>query len=354
MTVNDKKEFIVNCAYFALVAAILYFVLKYAAGWFLPFIIGLCFAAVSNKLAARIVGKKHTPHRAIPMIIALLILLLIAGAATAVVILLSRQIGAFVQQYLIDGNLLSNAQKSLEILLAKLPGEFGDKLVGAADGLISSLAAKIPSVVGGFVSKTPSFLLTTIVSIIASFFITAEYRKVTEFLKGLVPKRYRYLSDAVSETMRSSVLRFLRAYGLIMCITFVEVSVGLTLFGQKYAIGIAAITAIIDILPVFGLGFVLWPWAAYSFIVGDYRLAICLLVLYAVVQIVRQFIEPKLVGRSIGMHPLLTLVSMYVGVRVFGAVGLFALPILVLILKNLNDNGTISVFRSAVKKEDKI
>lgn len=351
MNMNGKRQFIVNCLFYVLLLALLYFGLKYVAVWLLPFIIGFCFAALANALTRRITGRKRRPGKFLSVLTALLILLLIAGAVGALIFFLSRQVEAFFQQYVIDGHLLESIQTALANLDNSLPAALQGKLLEAIRSAVSTLAGKLPSLVGSVVAKMPSILLAGVISVIASLFITAEYEKVCTFLKGLVPRRLRRLADAVSDIMRNSVLKFLRAYFLILCITFAEVTVGLLICGVKFPVGIAAITALIDILPVFGLGFVLWPWSAYCFAVGDYRLAISLLVLYAIVQIVRQFIEPRLVGRSIGMHPLLTLVSMYVGLKVFGAVGLFALPILVLIIKNLNDNGTISVFRSAVRRK---
>ncbi|MBQ3140707.1 MAG: sporulation integral membrane protein YtvI [Clostridia bacterium] len=353
MNIESKREFIINCLFYAIVAAILFLGLKYVAGWFLPFIIGYCFAALANRLAARFTGRRKKPGKFTSVISALIIFVIIVGAVGGLVFFLSRQVGAFVQQYIVDGNMFESVKAAYESLSTKLPESFRGKLLDAAGGAVSAIASKLPDMVGSVVAKTPSALFATLISVIASLFMTAEYDKVREFLRGLVPKRYAHVSEAVSKVMRESVLRLLRAYALIMCITFAEVTLGLTLMGQTYAIGIAAITAVIDILPVFGLGFVLWPWAAYCFVMGDFKLGICLLVLYVVVQVVRQFIEPRLVGRSIGMHPLLTLTAMYVGIKVFGAIGLFVLPIIVLVIKNLNDNGTISVFRSAVKKEEK-
>ena len=137
----------------------------------------------------------------------------------------------------------------------------------------------------------------------------------------------------------------IRSYALIMSITFVELSVGLTLIGVNRAILVALLIAIFDILPVLGTGGIMIPWVILSALGGDLPHAFALLVLYVIITVIRNIIEPRIVGAQIGLHPVLTLMSMFVGNHLFGIVGLFGLPILLSLLRYLNDNGTISVPR---------
>ena len=129
-----------------------------------------------------------------------------------------------------------------------------------------------------------------------------------------------------------------------MSITFVELSVGLTLIGVNRAILVALLIAIFDILPVLGTGGIMIPWVILSALGGDLPHAFALLVLYVIITVIRNIIEPRIVGAQIGLHPVLTLMSMFVGNHLFGIVGLFGLPILLSLLRYLNDNGTISLF----------
>jgi len=130
-----------------------------------------------------------------------------------------------------------------------------------------------------------------------------------------------------------------------MLITFIELAVGLSILRADGAIYIAALTAIIDIMPVLGTGAVVIPWSIFEFIKGNLTFAIGLAILYIVIMIVRNILEPKLVGKQIGLHPLIMLICMYVGVKVFGFIGLFVLPIIAAIMKYLYDNGKIHFFR---------
>src|SRR5699024_9383370 len=121
---------------------------------------------------------------------------------------------------------------------------------------------------------------------------------------------------------------------------FVELAIGLSIIGVDRAVLIALGIAVFDILPVLGTGGIMLPWAAIRALAGDYRMAISLFVVYLIITVIRNIIEPKIVGQQIGLHPVVTLISMFVGLQLFGAVGLFGLPITLSLLRNLNDNGT--------------
>ena len=119
-----------------------------------------------------------------------------------------------------------------------------------------------------------------------------------------------------------------------------------------YVFIISALTAVIDIVPVLGTGTVLIPWALYNFISGNYSLAIGLLVIYACITVIRQVIEPKLVATQLGLPAFLTIVSMFIGSQIFGVIGIFILPITIVMLKLLNDEGIISITYKQVERSD--
>jgi sporulation integral membrane protein YtvI len=125
---------------------------------------------------------------------------------------------------------------------------------------------------------------------------------------------------------------YLKAYLLIMLITFFEVFIGLSILKVNYAFILAIVIAIVDILPVLGTGAVLVPWAILAFIGGNAPLGIGLIVLYGVTLIARQIIEPRIIGSTLGLHPLMTLASVYIGLKLLGLAGIFIGPILALLL----------------------
>ena len=160
----------------------------------------------------------------------------------------------------------------------------------------------------------------------------------------------------VRNSFLEMVWQFLKSYFIIFCITTAEISLGLFIIGVGKPIVIALIIAILDAFPIVGSGLVLLPWAGAMLITGSYVRGLGLLAVYTFVAVFRQIIEPRIVGKHVGLRPLVTLICMYAGTKLFGGMGLFALPIMAAILADLNSNGVIQLFRSAGTEtgEDKL
>ena len=142
-----------------------------------------------------------------------------------------------------------------------------------------------------------------------------------------------------------SVFKILRVYALLMILTFIELSIGLSILRVNNAIAVAGLIALIDILPVLGTGGILVPWAVIEAILGNYLFAIGIIIMYLIITVVRNVLEPKIVGNQIGLHPIATLISMYIGNKVMGILGIFLFPMIVITLKKLNSTNKIHLFK---------
>ena len=138
----------------------------------------------------------------------------------------------------------------------------------------------------------------------------------------------------------------LKGYLTIMFITFIELAIGLTVLRVNNSVLLAVLISLIDILPVLGTGTVLIPWSLISLIMGDTFLGIGLIILYMIILIVRNIIEPKFIGKRIGLKPLVTLISMYLGLQLAGVVGMFIFPLAMAFLKNLHDTGVVKIWET--------
>ena len=154
----------------------------------------------------------------------------------------------------------------------------------------------------------------------------------------------------IKEYVVGTLLVCIRSYALIMTITFVELAVGLSVIGVENPVLIAFLIALFDILPVLGTGGIMIPWTVLTALQGDYPLALGLLLVYLFVTVVRNILEPKIVGSQIGVHPVITLAGMFVGAQLFGVLGLFGFPIGLSLLRHLNEKGAIKVFKMAEEK----
>ena len=199
--------------------------------------------------------------------------------------------------------------------------------------------------------RIPTIVFAAMVTVISSFFMTTSYDSISNFIKKqLSPQRQEGLS-ATKRIMFSSLGKLLRANLILMAITGVLLAIGLLilqwagLYGGGYLLAIVLITAAVDILPGLGTATVLIPWSLYSLIMGNIGLGVGLLVILAVITVVRQVVDPKVMASNLGLPAIATIAAMYIGLQLFGFVGLLLMPILLTIVKVLNDEGVIHVWK---------
>ena len=225
--------------------------------------------------------------------------------------------------------------------------------MAALDSSIKTLSAKAVALVGNFAVSVPGKLVNTIICIVSTVFILLDWEAIGKFIHGQMPeKASEVMKDGWSQ-LKKTIGKYIRSYGLIMLMTFTELAIGLLIIGVDNSWGLAAGIAVLDILPIVGCGTVLIPWAVVSLVTGKTGIGISLLVLYVIIAIVRNIAEPKIVGQQVGLHPLATLLAMVTGASLFGAAGVFALPIALAVIKQLDDDGIIHVIKKPNQAEEK-
>ncbi len=398
MTVTEKrKSTLINIAYFSVLAVAYYFFMKYALDIVAPFVIAFLIALILQRPIRFISQKTKIPQKAVSIVIVAFLLAIFAGAIALVGYKLFAEFKDFGEFVVHKINDLPRTIESVRLWLLdtisflpnKLEASLAESINGFSHDLIARTAKEgfsglgdlsggitenfdfsmLEGPIGGIVDvakRIPWFLTAFLVSIIACFFITADYDNVVGMIKRNVSPKTEYALVKTKELFSNVLGKMIKSYTTIIFITFAEVAIGLNLlqlFGiykGSHIIVISIIVALLDILPVFGTGTVLIPWAIYSFIMGDIPFAIGLVVLYVLITIIRQVIEPHLVAMNVGIHPTLTLAGMYIGIQLFGIIGLFALPITLVLLKTLNSEGIIRLWgreseicEDSTKNEDK-
>lgn len=353
MGIEEKRKFIINVLYYVILAVLAYFAVKYAYPLLSPFLIGLFIAFVLRKPIAFVSQKLHL-RRGISAIFVTALMYATIGSLVSLVIVrlvvLAKDV--FWELPRIYRSEVEPSLRALIVWLDKtaLPlapafntavHDIFTQLIDALGNLVSSFSVRVVSVATNYLSSIPGFLLRIVLTIIASFFFAADYLRVREFIRTHLPQKSLAILTDVKQYLSGTLFKLARSYFFIMCITYTEVTIGLGLLGIKGFAWIAALIAILDIFPIFGTGTVLIPWAVVSFLQGEIGRGIGLVVLYAVVFIVRQAVEPRIVGHQVGLHPVVILVSMFVGVQVFGALGLFGLPVLVALIHHLYKSGKL-------------
>lgn len=386
---EKRRGAIINVLYFAMLIAIGLFIVRYALGVCLPFVIAFVFAAILQKPKNFLVKKTFLKNGSASGLCVLLAIVIAVSLVALIGVRAFEEIRDFVKYIMTKLQnadvVVDNIESWLTNLINTLP-EFVKKSLGESvsdfftsvreyiagesskltEQIGSGLSSKfnlswITGPLSGVIStakQLPSILVAVLISIIACCFMTSEFDSIKRFIKNQFPEHRRNDLSRAKVLLTSSLGKMAKAYALIMLVTFVEVAVGLTvlkilkLYSSSYIMVIAAGTAIVDILPIFGTGTVMIPWAAYSLITGDFAFGIGLVVIYVVISIVRQIIEPKLVAGQLGLSPIVTIIALYLGLKVFGVLGMFVTPILVIMIKLLNDEGIIHLWKPLPKEED--
>lgn len=357
MNIETQKRFLIRIGFWAVVILLVILCLKYVLPFLLPFVVAFLIAALLNRpimfLAEKLNGKRVVP--------AILMTLLFYVAAAALFSLLGLRVFMFVWETVralpqLYRNTLEPALEtmfsSLEVYLDELDPAVVTALtdnmnsaLGSLGSFVTNASVRIISYISGIAAAVPGSFLNVIITIIVTFFLAIDYPKVTGFILRQLPEKADFYIGEVRDYVGGTLLKCLASYALILCITFLEISVGLTVLRVPNAILIALCIAVFDILPVLGTGGIMIPWGIISLIMGKWVLGLGLLVLYLIITVIRNIIEPKIVGHQVGLHPVVTLLSMLAGLQLFGIIGLFGFPITLSLLKNLNDRGVIHILK---------
>lgn len=361
--VEKRKSFIINFLYFAIFVGLYYFVMKYALAYIFPFVVAIALAMLLQRPVKAITKKLHLKaHGAVSIILVLLIVVVIVGTLAVASVAIFNEIKDFVT-YLFSlfssfGEFLDTAEEFVVGLTAKLPGglaktvgsyvtEFFDKIGTKSDGLDLSVLSAPLSGAWSVVKGLPSFLLSILVTIISCVFVTADYENIKNLVLGMCEKKNAEKLTNCKRTVTKGVGKLFKAYATIMLITFSEMFIGLSfmkligVYTGGYIAVISLVTCVVDIVPVLGTGTVVIPWAIYCLVMGDIGVGVGLIILYAVITVLRQIIEPKLVANQVGLPAIVTIMAMFIGARAFGVFGIIILPLTVIILKLMIDEGII-------------
>ena len=347
MTMEKKKEFLVNAAFYGVLFAAAGLFVAYLLGPLCPFIFGFLIAWLLQKPAKAMSRAFHLPGRLSAFLLTVVfygVLFIAVGSAglQAVSALEHFLPGVPTLYTTVIVPMISEAFDALKAQLlqfdpavVELVDRIGRDMVSSMNDLISTGSVTALRVASGVVAAMPSAILTVVITVIATGFITMDFDAIVGFIQGRLPARFRtFLSTTVAAGM-ASLRRILLAYLFIMFISFCELSIGFLLLRVPYAIGLALLVSVVDILPILGTGTVLIPWALIAAVLGHFRMAAGVALLYVFMMLVRNVMEPKLVGQQIGLHPAATLLCMFVGLKLFGFAGMFGVPLTVVLCLKL-------------------
>lgn len=336
---KDKKEFLINFSFTAVVFIIVFFLLRITFKYLTPFVLAVIIASLMQKPAGFISGKTKIKKEIAAAILTMGVYLLFAALLSFIIYETIYLISALLSKspHILNtfSDWLSGLYEKTEDLLSgispKLHKEIMSVMGETAENFVMKLSGAFSSFITTFAKNIPSVFISSIVALVASCYIAKDYEKLKKFFIGIISDKVHNIIARVKKIVNKSIFGILKGYLLLFLITFVQLTLGFFIIRIKYAPLIALIISIVDFLPVLGTGIVLIPWGLISIITGDTFVGFSLIVIYLINMIVRNFAEPKILGKQMGINPLFTLFSMFLGLKFFGFWGLLLFPLALIV-----------------------
>ncbi len=324
----------------SVITALAYFIIKFCLAYLLPFIVGTAIAFLVQNPAAKLSKKLKITRGTTSLCLVVFVYILLL----AVVFLIFYRFYYFAVGFSQKAPELLNQvtqtvtkiTQSIENFAGKMSGSSGDYISKTLADVLQSGAVKVTEIISSFLSSfvkaLPGVLLSIFAAVITGCYIAKDIDSLKENLYFALKPEYLIALKKIWQITVNNVLGLLKGYIILSAITFVELSAGFFILKVNGAFRLALLTAFVDLLPVFGCGTVLVPWAIISAFKGNALRAVGLVVIYLLITAARNIIEPKIIGKQVGIHPLLTLVSMFLGLKIFGFLGLLILPLIVTVV----------------------
>ena len=317
----------------------------------MPFLIALVVAWFLNPPVRWLQKKLGVSRKVISMVLILLAYIGIGGALYGLGWAAFSQVRSLVENW-------SEIRSSAFSVLENVGDYFGqfqsllpDSLVGSLENLSEKLMDWVQNIiptalnvtVGGgmdFVSRIPSFLVATVVFMMASYFITADYPRIRFLVTDRVPEAVHAFCSDFRRIFVEAFGGYIKSQLILSLGVFVILTVGFFLMHQPYGLLLAFLFSVLDFIPIIGAGTVMVPWAVVCLVTGEYMTAVALMVIWGIICLFRRVAEPKILGSQTGLSPILSLVGIYVGMQIGGVLGMILGPLLLLVLINLWKLGT--------------
>lgn len=350
----------INLIIAVIVLAVCIFIVPKVIVFFMPFLIGWLISLIANPLVKFLEEKLKIRRKAVSVMVMVLVLAAVVCISYAVVSKLIVELWGFI-------NDLPNLWQSLEadfkeigqnmsVLYTRLPdgvqlsfAKIGNEMSSFFASIVEKVGTPTVAAVGSFAKNIPSFIISIIMTALSAYFFTAEKNYLSVKAKIYMPKGIQQKWKIMYDSLRKAVGGYFKAQLKIEMWIYILLVIGLMFLKMKYALLIALGMAILDFLPFFGTGIVLIPWAIVKVLSSDYKMALGLLIIWGVGQLVRQIIQPKIVGDSIGMPPIPTLFLLFIGYKAAGVIGMIiAVPIGIIVV-NMYKSGAFDITKNSLR-----
>ncbi|MCM1569242.1 MAG: sporulation integral membrane protein YtvI [Roseburia sp.] len=349
--VNIAVALVILLLVVLLVPRLLIFFSPFVVAWVIALLAAPPVRFLEVKLKLR---RKASSVFVIILVIALVVLIMYLVGAKLVEEIVGL-IGAMPDMWASAESDFQEIGENLSVIYNRLPEnmqqsimDIGSRIGSYVGDFFGGIGSPTLEAVGNFARSLPSVIIGIIMALLASYFFVAERGSINEWFRKHTPVSLQRRYLLVKRSMVLAVGGYLKAQLKIEVWMYLLLVAGLSILQVNYAFLIAVGIAFLDLLPFFGTGTVMVPWAIVKILSGDYKMAIGLLIIWGVGQLVRQMIQPKIVGDSIGVPPIPTLFLLYAGYKLYGVLGMIIAVPFGLILYTMYEEGVFDTTKNSV------
>lgn len=346
-----------------MIALILFLLVLFVAPrllvFFSPFVVGWVIALLAGPLVhffdKRLKIKRKAGSAVVIVLVIGLVVLLLYLAGEKLVEEIIGLLNALPDIWAAMEEELNKISANLNVIYTRLPmavqqnlAEAGSEIITYLGNFVGSVSTPTIAAVGNFAKQLPTILISVIMSLLSAYFFVAERAGISEWFRRMMPEAVQTRYQMIKRSMVKAVGGYLKAQLRIEVWMYLLLVIGLWILKVDYVLLIALLIAFLDLLPFFGTGTVMVPWAIIKIMSGDYRMAVGLLIIWGVGQLARQLIQPKIVGDSIGVHPIPTLFLLYIGYRLGGVLGMIVAVPIGLIVYTMYQEGAFDTTRNSI------
>ncbi len=333
-----NREKIQTLAYIGIVIIAFTFIgyafFKYIFFAVLPFLIAWAVAFSVRPLAYKLSDLTHIPPKIVSLVLTIFLVLAILGLTSLGIVLGIKELVSLVENN--NMNISDILDKILNPFDTIIKGEnreqIIEKITDALIGMANAALNRLMDFIGNFIGSVPRVALFILATVISALYFSLDLDGINKGVLSIFNEDQRKKIVNFKNNFLKILLKYLRSYLIIMILTFVVMLVGFLILRVEYQLILALVVAVLDALPLLGVGVVLIPWSIYSFIWGDVFMCVGLILLLVVHQIIRQIAEPKILGKNLGLHPVLSIILLYTGYYFFGFLGLLLIPVFTAIM----------------------
>ena len=350
INLKNQKQILIYTAYISTIILIFFLLLKYIIPFFMPFLVGFLISIILKPISRAICKKSNLNCKIcgtlVVVISYILIIFLVCLIGSKIIEAIQSFYGSsnsiyenYILPYIFKINELTISIVSQ--ILPNLTEQTNEIIKIATSGLNQAIATLSHSIIIWIAKigiSIPNFFIGLIFAIMSSIFISSDYNNIALNITKFLPKKQKALVFQTKMYTIKTITKYIKAYLILMFLTFIELIFGFLIIGIENPIGIAALISICDAIPLIGSGIIILPWCLILLSIGNIKLGLELIILNLIVGILHSFLEPKILGNQLGMHPLVTLISVYIGIKLFGILGVIFIPIIIQIALSLYKN----------------